>query len=424
MTVIYLVSIILFILIVATFWPPSKKIKFKLKTPYSVNDMEFVATIDVLFGASLRAGNRILPLHNGERFFPAMLEAIAGAKRSITLETFIYWSGDIGEKFTDLLAERAKNGVKVHVLLDWIGSRRFDSSLLSKMEGAGVLVHYYHPAQWFNVPRLNRRTHRKILVIDGEVGFIGGAGIADEWDGDGLQANKWRDTHYRVEGPVVAQLQAAFADNWMQTRPDILHGKDYFPAKVGQSIESGEGTHLAQVFTSSSKEGSSSARLMFLYSISAARKSICISSAYFIPDRQTTKELIKAQKRGVRVRVLVPSTKTDSLIVRKASVATWGKLLRNGIELYCYQPAMLHNKSLVVDGIWTSIGSANFDPRSFRLNDEVNLNVYDPDFADTMLDQFMLDISRSCPLTYKEWKSRPLLERATDQFCALFKSQF
>jgi len=405
---------------------PSKKVKFRLKTKYTIRDPEFINTVDALFGAPLTAGNRITPLANGDQFFPAMLAALADAQRSITLETFIYWAGDVGEKFSRVIAERAKAGVKCHVLLDWLGSRRFERHLLETMRDAGVSVHFYHPVHWFNLRRMNRRTHRKILVIDGRVGFTGGAGISDEWSGNGLQRDRWRDNHYRVEGPVVAQLQAAFIDNWTQTRPDILHGDDYFPWQTNEKLglSQAPGTQLAQVFKSSSKEGASSARLLFLYSISVARRSIDVASAYFIPDKQAKDELIKAHRRGVRVRVIVPGFRNDSHIVRKAAQATWGALLQRGIEIYSYQPAMYHNKLLIVDGVWTSVGSANFDPRSFRLNDEVNLNVYDPDFADQMTASFNADLARCEALSYEMWRARGWLETSSDNFCALFKSQF
>jgi cardiolipin synthase len=275
----------------------------------------------------------------------------------------------------------------------------------------------YHRPKWFKFRHLNHRTHRKLLVVDGRVGFTGGVGIADPWDGDAQDKDHWRDTHFRIEGPVVAQLQGAFADNWTQASGEVLHGDDYFPA-----IEAA-GPLPAQMFKSSVEGGAESMQLMYLLSVAAAKSTIDLSMAYFIPDDHTMDHLAAALKRGVRLRIIMPGEETDSWMVRRASRATWGRILENGGEIYEYQPTMFHCKVLVVDGLWTSVGSTNFDTRSFRLNDEANLNVYDRDFAARQGAEFERDLQRSRRITYEEWKSRPWYEKALEHTIAFFEPQ-
>ncbi len=300
-----------------------------------------------------------------------MLEAIRGARRTITFETYIYWSGDIGRTFADALAERARAGVKVHVLLDWVGSAKMDPALLETLEKSGVEVHRYHEPRWYNLGRLNNRTHRKVLVVDGRIGFTGGVGIADKWTGHAQDPEHWRDTHVRAEGPVVAQMQAVFMDNWTKATGRVIHGIDYFPPLTPV----GEGA--AQMFESSPSGGSESMHLMYLLAITAADRTIHLSSSYFVPDELTTKALVAALRRGVKVQIITPGEDIDTEVVRKASRARWGDLLQAGAEIYEYQPTMFHCKVMVVDSLLVSVGSTNFDNRSFRLNDEANLNVFD-----------------------------------------------
>jgi len=252
-----------------------------------------------------------------------------------------------------------------------------------------------------NFARVNHRTHRKLLVIDGAVGFTGGVGIADEWDGNAAGPDEWRDSHYRVEGPVVAQMQAAFLDNWMKTRAVVLHGEEYFPALKSA------GPHRCQMFKSSPMEGSESARLMYLLSITAAERSLKVGNAYFVPDDLTTETIIDAVKRGVAVEVLVPGKKMDSAIVRGASRHRWGALLECGVRIFEFEPTMYHCKTMIIDGLWTSVGSANFDNRSFRINDEANLNIMDQDFAVEETRAFDQDLTRAREVTHAEWLARP-----------------
>ncbi len=411
-------------LLLVNLWSPYKKVKFKIKTDYSVESLEFQRSISALIGGELIPGNCIRPLQNGDEIFPAMLEAMAQAKHSICLESFIFWRGEVGTRFTDMLCRKSAEGVRVSMLVDWLGSKDFDQKLLRRLDECKVEVHFYHPPRWYTLSRLNNRTHRKIMTIDGRIGFIGGVGIADDWLGNGLQAKRWRDSHYRVTGPVVAQIQATFCDNWIMSQEGVPHGSDYFPDLKGDlNFESGDFPVTAQMFMSSSDEGASSLRLLFLYSIAAAAKSIDIASAYFVPDEYTIRQIIKASKRGVLVRVMVPGSKIDSRVTRKASRAIWGQLILSGVEIYEYLPSMLHCKLMVVDDIWTCIGSANFDSRSFRINDEANLNVHDRAFAMAQKAVFETDLSHSRRVSYDFWHKRPLWKRATDYVVLLVRSQ-
>ena len=394
-----------------------KKILHELRHDYPIEDPQFRQTIGVLLGPNLRPGNRVATLINGDRIFPAMLDAIRAARHSICFETYIYWSGKVGEAFADVLSERARAGVKVHVLVDWIGSQKMDDKLIADMRAAGVQFEKYHPVSWYTLGKLNNRTHRKLLVVDGRIGFTGGVGIADKWAGDAQDADHWRDTHYRVEGPAVAEMQAAFMDNWTKTTGEVLHSADYFPAIAPA------GGQYAQVFQSSVEGGSESMHLMYLLSVAAASRSIQLSMAYFDPDAISMRVLKAALARGVKIQILLPGPITDAELVQSASRATWGELIRAGAEIYQYQPTMFHCKVMVVDGLWTSVGSTNFDNRSFRLNDEANLNVYDAGVAAEQAAVFAADLKHARRLSYEEWQGRPWREKLAERLAGLLNSQ-
>jgi cardiolipin synthase A/B len=394
-----------------------KQVRHEVEHRYGVDDPQFARSLGVLLGPALLEGNKVETLVNGDRIFPAMLEAIRGARKTITFETYIYWSGKVGKDFADALSERARAGVKVHILLDWVGSQKMEEALLQEMERSGVEIKRYHALQWYTLDRLNNRTHRKLLVTDGRVGFTGGVGIADEWSGDAQDKDHWRDTHYRVEGPVVAQMQAAFLDNWLKVSGVVIHGDDYFPPLAAA------GTHYAQMFKSSPEGGSESMHLMYLMSVASAKQSIDLAMAYFVPDDLALKAIERALQRGVKVRIIMPGHHTDAKPVRSASRALWGGILEAGAELYEFQPTMYHCKVLVVDGTWVSVGSTNFDNRSFRLNDEANLNVLDRDFAARQVADFEADLKRSRRITYEEWLGRPWAEKFKERFFAMFRSQ-
>jgi cardiolipin synthase A/B len=394
-----------------------KQIRYELSHRFPVEDPQFVRSMGQLLGPAIVPGNRVTSLQNGDRIFPAMLEAIRGAQESITFETYIYWSGEIGRQFSDALCERAQAGVKVHVLIDWHGSGRIDGKFIAAMKTAGVEVERYHPLHWYNWSRLNNRTHRKLLVVDGRIGFTGGVGIADAWTGKGDSKDRWRDSHYKIEGPAVAQMQAAFGDNWTKTRSQVLFGSAYFPelAQVGRS--------RAQVFKSSPTEGSESVRLMYLLSIASAAKNIRLQAAYFVPDDLAIETLVTARKRGVAIEIIVPGPHTDSEIVQAASRSRWTALLEAGVLIYEYQPAPYHCKVLIVDDLWVSVGSTNFDNRSFRLNDEANLNVYDAAFAAEQSAVFEIDKSVSRLMTRADFENRSTVRKVFEAATGLLRHQ-
>ncbi|HXN15092.1 MAG TPA: phospholipase D-like domain-containing protein [Usitatibacter sp.] len=394
-----------------------KQISQPVQHRYAIADPQFARAMGALLGPPLISGNRALTLINGDEIFPAMLAAIGSAKKTITFESYIYWSGSIGKRFADALAERARHGVKVHLLLDWLGSHKMDQESIDEMGRAGVEVIKFHRPQFYHFRHLNHRTHRKLLVIDGAVGFTGGVGIADQWSGNAQDEHHWRDTHFRVEGPVVAQLQAAFTDNWTKMTGAVLHGDDYFPALTSV------GPLSAQMFKSSIEGGAESMQLMYLLSIAAAARSIDLSMAYFIPDGLTIDHLVAALKRGVRVRLILPGSHNDSRLVQWASRAKWGHLLAAGAEIYEYQPTMYHCKVLVVDELWVSVGSTNFDTRSFRLNGEANLNIYEREFAARQSAIFENDLKRSRRITYQEWLDRAWYQKAADNLVVFFDPQ-
>ena len=394
-----------------------KQIERRLVHLYTIDDPQFRRELGVLLGPPIIDGNSVVNLENGVQIFPAMLAAVKSARHNINFETYIYWSGEVGREFAEALAERARAGVQVHVLIDWVGSQKMDPALLETMEAAGVHVERYHPLHWYNLARMNNRTHRKLLIVDGAVGFTGGVGIADVWDGNARNPKEWRDSHYMLRGPAVAQMQAAFMDNWIKATGTVLQGKDYFPRLP--TI----GTASAQVFTSSPSGGGDSMLMMYLLSITAAERTIDLAASYFVPDDLTRGALLAALKRGVRVRIIVPGEHIDTEVVRKASRAQWGELLAAGAEIHEYQPTMFHCKTLIVDRLMVSVGSTNFDTRSFRLNDEANLNVYDAALAEKLSDVFEADLRRARRVTFEMWVHRPWQEKLLEHASALLSSQ-
>jgi cardiolipin synthase len=408
---------VLLVVVAMNFATPEKKLDRKIEHRYSVADPQFKREMGVLLGPAILPGNTITDLENGDEIFPAMLQAIASAKKTVTFETYIYWDGEIGRKFADALSERARAGVDVNVTIDWAGSISMDEALLEQMKEAGVHVQRYRPLHWYNLGRMNNRTHRKLLVIDGTLGFTGGVGIGDEWQGHAQDPDHWRDLHFRIEGPVVAQIQSAFNDNWIKTSGEVLNGVDYFPALAPA------GSMDAHMFVSSPAGGSESMHLMYLMSIAAAEHSLDLAAAYFIPDDLISKALVAARHRGVRIRVLMPGKNTDSDAARVASKASWGPLLLAGVEMYEYEPTMFHNKMLIVDHEMVSVGSTNFDLRSFQLNDEASLNVYNHAFAERMTAVFEQDLNPTRRYTYDQWKKRPWKEKFKEKFLIPIRSQ-
>jgi cardiolipin synthase len=395
--------------------------KHVLRTPtheYGAGDPAFERVISSLLGSQIVAGNRIETLVNGDEIFPSMLAAIRGARHTLDFETYIYWSGATGRSFAQAIADRARAGVRAHVIIDWVGSQSMDDEALALMRDAGARVEVYHPLRWYTIARINNRTHRKLLVVDGRVAFTGGVGIADEWTGHAQDPSHWRDTHYRVEGPVVAQMQAGFEDNWIKVTGEVSHDEHYFPV-----LESQADGEKAQMFLSSPAGGSENMEIMYLLAITAAERSILLEAAYFIPDELTAQALLAARERGVHVEIIVPGPVNDAKITRYASRNEWGPLLAVGILIREYQPTMFHCKVLVVDGYFTSVGSTNFDERSFRLNDEASLNVLGARFAARQTALFDADRALSRPYTMEEWRQRSWRERLSEDIASLVSSQ-
>lgn len=394
-----------------------KTVSRRLVHRFAVADPQFQREMSVLLGPTITAGNQVTALQNGAEIFPAMLAAIRSARHSVTFETYIYWSGKIGKEFSAALAERARAGVPVHVTIDWAGSAKLDQVLVDEMTAAGVEFERYRPLRWYNLGRFNNRTHRKLLIVDGRVAFTGGVGIADPWGGRAQDPEHWRDSHFRVEGPAVAQFQAAFNDNWMKITGRVLRGPAYFPELLPA------GTMPAQLFIASPAGGSESMHLMYLMAVASAARTIDLAAAYFVPDELLIEALIEARRRGVRVRVLLPGPHIDSETVRIASKREWGPLLREGVEIHLYQPTMMHTKALVVDAELVSVGSTNFDYRSFRLNDEASLNVFDVGFAAHMTTVFERDLRDATAFTFAMWQARPLRERIAETILLPIRSQ-
>ncbi len=403
--------------LIRQFTAREKRIEHQVEHLYGARSPQFQRAMGELLPPPIVGGNCVTPLINGREIFPAMLNAIRSARQTVNFETYIYWSGKVAEEFAEALSERARAGVAVQVLLDWVGSKRMHQRLLEKMQDAGVKLARYHKPRWHALGRFNERTHRKLLIVDGQVAFTGGVGVADEWAGDAEDPQHWRDSHYRVEGPAVAQFQAVFMDNWLKTHSTVLHDEHYFPPLQPA------GDSPCQVFMSSAAGGSESVRLMYLLALAAAQEQILIANAYFVPDDLSIRMLIAARKRGVDVQVIVPGPYIDELVVRWASRRSWGPLLAAGVQIYEYQPTMYHVKLMIVDGCWVSVGSSNFDPRSFRLNDEVNLNVFDERLAAHEAEQFAADRQRCRRIRLEDWRNRPVKARAKERVSDLVRSQ-
>ncbi len=373
-----------------------KRVREEVQPIESAASPAFRQAAGSLLSGTFVPGNQIVTLVNGDQIFPAMLRAIRGARKTIDFETYVFWDGDIARQLTDALAERAAAGVKVNVILDAQGTSKLGLQNLARLRNAGVEIEKYHSLFWWDVRRFNNRTHRKLLIVDGKMAFIGGVGIANVWTGHAQSPEHWRDNHYQVTGPVVAQLQGIFMDNWLKTRGVVLHGPEYFPALAST------GSYTAQAFKSSPRQGDIDMHLMYLLAVAGAQKTLRIENAYFLPDDKTRAELIAAARRGVKVEILVPGDHIDQKLVRISSRRHWAPMLKAGVKIYEYQPTMVHVKLLVVDDAFVSIGSGNFDNRSIRLNDEANLNVFDRRFAAEQTRLFNMDRAKSRGVTADE----------------------
>jgi cardiolipin synthase len=391
---------------------------FELRDPPAPGTPDFARLVEALTIAPLRQGNRVTVLRNGSEIFPAMLEAIRSARRTVDFATYVYWTGSIAPEFAQALAERAEAGVEVNVLLDAVGAAKMDRSLVERLERAGATVAWFRPPRWWTLHKLNNRTHRKILVVDGTVGFTGGVGIAEEWTGNCEDPGHWRDTHVRVEGPAARDLLGGFLDNWAEATRSILSGRGHLPDVGG--FEDGI---PAQVTRSTAEKGSTDAEHLFYAAIACARERIWLTTAYFAPRRAFVDALCDAVRRGVDVRVLSNGPHIDRQVVRQAGRHLYQHMLACGVRIFEYQRTMLHAKVLIVDANWATVGSINFDNRSFALNDELNLSLHDRAVVAGLEKHFLADVDDAVELDLDAWRARPAAVRARELASAAIRRE-
>jgi cardiolipin synthase len=382
---------------------------YRLRGEVDVREPSFLRAAEALTGAPVSHGNDAELLINGDEIFPAYVGAIRDAEETVNLTTYAYWRGDIATEVADTLCEKANAGVECNVIVDAVGAAQMDRKLVRKMRDAGVSVCFFRPPKPYAVRRLQYRNHRKLLIVDGATGFTGGVGIAEEWTGNAQDPDHWRDTHVRVTGPVVRGLQGAFAENWLECTGDVLAGDRYLPY-----IEPTEHGGPMQVMRSSATVGDSNAEALIYLAVAAAKRSIELTSAYFVPRPAFTEALVEAAERGVHMRIIVPGSYIDKRFVRTAGRAAYDQLIDAGIEIYEYCPTMLHAKTLTVDEIWASVGSVNFDNRSFQLHDEVTLCVQSERFASQLHDVFEKDLEASARIEPDHWQERSITQRARE----------
>jgi len=394
------------------------KVRYVLPHSFGVSDPTFLPSLHAIGGPRMVGGNGVSILENGVEILPAMLAAIRGAEKSVHLEAYIFWSDSVGRQFRDALAETARRGVEVRVLLDGVGSpKRLEKSDVQIMEDAGCRVEFFRPVRPWMLDVINRRTHRRILVVDGKVAFTGGVGLADVWAGDADSPEHWRDTQVRIEGPVVSQMQSAFQENWSEVTGELLVGERYFPALPAR------GNILAAIVASSPGFSSSAVQILYSVAISAAERTIEIANSYFVPNDASVDLLVAAAQRGVNVRILVPGEINDLPVTKAGGRAKFGELLRAGAKIYEYGPTMMHAKTMVVDGLFATVGSTNFDNRSFQYNYELDLAVHDEGVALRLAQMFVQDIARSRPYTYEQWANRSIFKRLTEWALVPIRSQ-
>jgi cardiolipin synthase len=399
-------------------WPREVPPRVGLDHEFCVDDAEFLATMAGTTGIPFFEGNRIDILNNGDRFYPAMLQAIDEAECSVTVEAYIYWSGEIGRRFAHALAKKSLSGVSVKILLDAVGSSTIGDEILEILDKGKCQLAWYNPVRPYSIGRFNNRTHRKSLIIDGRIGFTGGAGIADHWMGNAEDHLHWRDTQIRMEGPAVIPLQTGFAHNWLQATGELITGFEFYP-----DIDAPAGTLSVQTIMSSPESGASTARTFYYLSIAAARRKIYIANPYFIPDQGAIDLLIAAKKRGVDVRIMVAGIYNDNWMARQNSVRLYSPLLETGIQILEYNRTMLHQKTMVVDGVWATVGTTNFDSRSFAHNEENNVCFCDQPLAQQLEQIFLQDLEGCDAITLEAWRRRGLLQRSVQAVASLLQEQ-
>jgi cardiolipin synthase len=389
---------------------------YALEPDFDTGSDEFRATMAGATGMPLVDGNRVEIYNNGDEFFPAMLDAIESARLSVTMEQYIFWNGQVGRRFAEAFAEKAREGVPVKLLLDAIGSATLGADIFNILGAGGCQLAWFHPIHWYTLHRANQRNHRKSLIVDGRIAFTGGSGLADHWLGSAENEHEWRDMQIRVEGPAASALQAGFAQNWLLTTGEIIGGYEFFP-------EPRSAGDVSIQTIQSSPSGAGAAGTMYLIAVQCARRFLYIANPYFIPDARVIDMLAGACQRGVTVKLMLAGAHNDTWWARQNSVRLYGRLLEAGVEIYEYQPTMLHQKTMVADGVWATIGTTNFDNRSFALSEETNICFQDPSLVEQLGDAFLHDLAQCKQIDLAAWKRRGAWQQTKEMLASLIENQ-
>lgn len=418
--VISIVAILaLLIMVLVGLFSPGLRYSLATRPAVAVDTQPFLDELEALVDSKITRNNQVAVLENGENFYEAELDAMRQAHHSINIEAYIFHKGKLTRQVLAVLTERARAGVKVNIVLDAVGSFSTRKNYFAQLKAAGGHVEWYHRLRLHNWFISNNRTHREITIVDGNVAFIGGAGYADWWRYAAKKAPRWRDTMVQVQGDAVRGIQGTFIENWLEASGQILDGPDYFPP-----LDGNRGTAAALVVSSTpSSGGSTRARILFQTLIAAARKSILITTPYFLPDKSMINELVRARQRGVTVSIVVPGQHSDHALTRSSSRSSYGDLLKAGADIYEYEPSMIHAKITIVDGIWSVVGSTNLDNRSFGINDEINLAILDTDTATRLTQDFEHDAAFSRRITLQQWENRGPFERLLEDIGWVFQRQ-
>ncbi|HEX3127324.1 MAG TPA: phospholipase D-like domain-containing protein [Thermoanaerobaculia bacterium] len=398
-------------------WSTRRERESHVRVPDIERFEETLPSIAGLTGSPIQAGNRVEVLQNGDQFFPALLRDIAAAKETIHIETYVWWKGEICGQVARALADKARQKVEVRLTLDAVGSNKGDDELFEMMEKAGVRIALFHPFRIQDIGLFNNRTHRKLAIFDGRIGYVFGHGMAEEWTGHGQDEKHWRDTGVRIEGPVVNSIQAVFAENWVEQTSEVIVGEKYFPRLPAV------GNVRAHMTASSPQGGVSRLEMLFKLAISAARRELIVQNPYFIPDGEIVGLLTRAAKRGVKVRIMLPGAVTDSSVVRHAGHRRFEELLEQGIEICEYKKTLNHQKIMIVDGLWSFVGSTNFDDRSLDINDEASIGLIDPGVADELKTAFEQDQADCPPINLEQWRKRSVWDRFADRASYMINEQ-
>ncbi|HYI95914.1 MAG TPA: phospholipase D-like domain-containing protein [Bryobacteraceae bacterium] len=397
--------------------PRESSPRYGLDHEFSLDSDEFCSSIVGATGVPYLQGNRLEIFNNGDEFYPVMLDAINAAKHSITIEAYIYWAGEIGQQFGQAFAKKSREGVKVKLLLDAIGAASIGEDILRTLQNGGCQIAWFNPIRWYSLGRFNNRTHRKSLIIDGCIAFTGGAGIADHWRGHAQNPEHWRDIQIKLEGPAVLPLQTGFAQNWLETTGELVSGFEFYPPP--QQV----GSVALQTILSSPQTGASSVRIMYYFAIVCSRRMIYIANPYFVPDQAGIDTLLEAKKRGVDVKIMVSGIHNDNRMVRHNSRRLYAQLLAGGVEVYEYNRTMLHHKIMVVDGMWATVGTTNFDNRSFAHNEENNVCFFDPPSVTKLRTSFENDLQHCERVTLDRWRRRGVWNKAQELLASLLQEQ-